>query len=136
MIQVFFNKRGSGKTKKLMNLANEKAMDCSGNSVYIDDDKRLILQLHRNIRFISTEDFSLMDYHGFYGFLCGIIAQDYDIENIYIDGLSNIVSGCMDEAAHLFSRLEDIQKTRSINVYISINSEELQLPEFIKKYVA
>lgn len=136
MIKVFFNKRGSGKTKNLINLANEKAVNCNGNSVYIDDDTRLMLQLNRKIRFIATNDFSLSNYHGFYSFLCGIIAQDYDLENIYIDGLSNMVSGSASEAAHLFSKLEELHDMHGINVYININSEELEMPESIKKYVA
>lgn len=136
MIQVFCNKRGSGKTKNLIKLANENAICCDGNSVYIDDDTRLMLELHRKIRFVSTKEFTLGDYKGFYGFLCGIISQDYDIENIYIDGLSNMFTCSVDEAAHLFSKLEELHENHNINVYIAINSEEMEMPDFIKKYVA
>ena len=90
MIQVFFNNRGSGKTKALINLANEKAYCCKGNVVYIDDDERPLLELDRKIRVISTKNFKLSDYNSFYGFLCGILSEDYDIDTIFIDGLSNI----------------------------------------------
>ena len=70
MIQVFCNKRGSGKTKELINLANNNVLTGKGNSVYIDDDNRPMLQLDKKIRFISTELFGLNDYEGLYGFLC------------------------------------------------------------------
>ncbi|MBC8059359.1 MAG: hypothetical protein H7Y18_01705 [Clostridiaceae bacterium] len=136
MIQVFFNNRGSGKTKDLINLANEKASCCKGNVVFIDDDERPILELDRKIRFISTRNFRLDDYNGFYGFLCGILSEDYDIDTICIDGLSNIIPMNIEDAAHLFSGLENLTKERDIQLYININSENKPAPEFIKKYVA
>lgn len=135
MIQVFCNKRGSGKTKNLINLANTNVLTEKGNSVYIDDDNRPMLQLDRKIRFISTQDFSLRDYEGFYGFLCGIISEDYDIENIYIDGLSNIVDGNAEDVARLFFRLDDMVERFGINVYINVNDDN-EMPDLIKKYTA
>ena len=136
MIQVFFNNRGSGKTKALINLANEEAHCCKGNIVYIDDDERPLLELDRKIRFISTKNFSLSDYNSFYGFLCGILSEDYDIDTICIDGLSNIIPLSIEDAAHLFYDLESLTKERNIQLYININSENKAVPEFIKKYVA
>lgn len=135
MIQVFCNKRGSGKTKNLINLANTNVLTEKGNSVYIDDDNRPMLQLDRKIRFISTQDFSLRDYEGFYGFLCGIISEDYDIENIYIDGLSNIVDGNAEDVARLFFRLDDMVERFGVNVYINVNDDS-EMPDLIKKYTA
>ena len=136
MIQVFFNNRGSGKTKALINLANEKAYCCKGNVVYIDDDERPLLQLDRRIRFIATKKLKLDDYSGFYGFLCGILSEDYDIDTICIDGLSNIIPMNIQDAAHLFSDLENLTKERNIQFFININSDNQPAPEFIKKYVA
>lgn len=69
MIHVFCGQRGSGKTKKLIDLANDNVQFARGESVYIDDDNRAMLVLNRNIRFISTDDFKLKDYESFYGFL-------------------------------------------------------------------
>ncbi|GIM29460.1 hypothetical protein CPJCM30710_21260 [Clostridium polyendosporum] len=135
MIQVFCNKRGSGKTKNLINLANTNVLTEKGNSVYIDDDNRPMLQLDKKIRFISTQDFLLRDYEGLYGFLCGIISEDYDIENIYIDGLSNIVDGNAEEVARLFFKLDDIVDRFGINVYINVNDDN-EMPDLIKKYTA
>lgn len=135
MIQVFCNKRGSGKTKELINLANNNVLTGKGNSVYIDDDNRPMLQLDKKIRFISTEEFGLNDYEGLYGFLCGIISEDYDIENIYIDGLLNIVKGSIQDAAHLFFKLEYLAEKFFLNVYINVNDEN-DVPDFIRKYCA
>ena len=136
MIQVFFNNRGSGKTKELINLANEKVDCCKGNVVFINDDKRPLLELDRKIRFITTREFQLIDFTSFYGFLCGILSEDYDIDTICIDGLSNIVHVNIADAAHLFSSIENLTKDRDIQLYINVNSDNQIVPEFIKKYVA
>ncbi len=136
MIQVFFNNRGSGKTKALINLANDKVDFCKGNIVYIDDDSRPLLELNRKIRFIATKDFQLTDYNSFYGFLCGILSEDYDVDTIFIDGLSNIIQGSIENATHLFCELENLSNERSLNIYININADNQAMPDFIKKYVA
>jgi hypothetical protein len=136
MIQVFCDRRGSGKTKALINMANNKVNNCKGNVVYIDDDNRPILDLDRRIRFVATDDYELKDYNSFYGFLCGMLSEDYDIETIYIDGLFNIVSGNVSDAAHLFLSIERLSQKFGIEFYININHENKELPEFIKKYVA
>lgn len=136
MIHVFCDKRGSGKTKALINMANDAILESKGNVVYIDDDKRHIYDLDRRIRFISTEEFTVKDDKCFYGFLCGIISEDYDIETIFIDGLFNIVQSDISHAAHLFSDFEKLSQKFNVEFFININSEDKEVPEFIKKYVA
>ncbi len=135
MVHVFCNKRGSGKTKALINLANEKIVTSKGNIVYIDDDRRPLLELDRRIRFIATNEFHLKKQESFYGFLCGILSEDYDIDTIFIDGLFNIVEENLQEAAHLFYLIEKLANENQVHFYININGDK-DMPEFIKKYVA
>lgn len=135
MIQVFCNRRGSGKTKRLIQLANDHLDNVKGVSVYIDDDSRYVRQLDRKIRFVSTEDFNINNCDSLYGLLCGIISANYDIENIYIDGLLSIVSCNLEETYQLFTKLKFLSNKYSVNLFININHEE-EIPEFIKYYVA
>lgn len=135
MIHVFCNKRGSGKTKALISLANEKVLTNKGHIVYIDDDRRPLLELDRRIRFIATNEFYLKNQESFYGFLCGILSEDYDIDTIFIDGLFNIVEGNLHDAAHLFCLLEKLMENSNVDIYININGDK-EMPDFIKKYVA
>lgn len=137
MIRVFCNRRGSGKTKRLIELANSHLEYAKGDLVYIDDDSRYVRQLNRKIRFISTDEFNVTDCNSFYGMLCGVIANNYDIENIYIDGLLGIVSCPLNETSHLFNQLRSLSTIFGINIFININYEqEDKIPEFIKLYVA
>ena len=136
MIQVFCARRGSGKTKRLIELANNQMVDAKGDSVYIDDDSRPMLQLSRGIRFIDTNEYYVEDCQSFYGMLCGIISSNYDIENIYIDGVLNIVSCGIKDTAYLFKKIYDLSNKYNFNVYMNINYAEEEIPEFIKEYVA
>lgn len=137
MIQVFCARRGSGKTKRLIELANHQQITAKGDSVYIDDDSRQMLQLARGIRFVDTNEYNVDDCKSFYGMICGIISSNYDIENIYIDGLSNIVKCTMNDSTELFRKIAGLTDRFCINVYINVNVDAAEeVPSCIKEYVA
>ncbi|MGL5085336.1 MAG: hypothetical protein ACRC68_06390, partial [Clostridium sp.] len=69
--------------------------------------------------------------------LCGLISQNYDIENIYIDELSNIIKGQINDYSALFKKIEMLSQKFKFNIYINVNCEDINnIPEFIKEYVA
>ena len=136
MIQVFCARRGAGKTKRLIELANEHSNKAKGDSVYIDDDARRMMQLRGRIRFINTNELGVIDCDSFYGLLCGVISQNYDVENIYIDALSSIVNS-MSESTSLFRKLKEFSQRYNLNLYINLNCECTdELPDCIREYVA
>ena len=137
MIQVFCARRGSGKTKRLIELANHQQISAKGDAVYIDDDSSPMLQLAGGRRFVDTNEYNVDDCQSFYGMLCGIISSNYDIENIYIDGLSNIVRCTMKDSTELFRKIAGLTDRFGINVYININVDNAEeVPSCIKEYVA
>lgn len=137
MIKLFCGKRGSGKSKTLIELANEKVNELKGNSVYIDDDKKRMFMLDGKIRFISMDDYPVKGYCEFKGFICGLVSSDYDIENIYVDGFGEIVNNNNYDGLKLYlDTLEDISKEYAVNVYINIHKDPSEIPSFIQKYVA
>ncbi len=99
--------------------------------------KRPMLQLARGIRFVDTNEYKVDDCKSFYGMLCGIISSNYDIENIYIDGLSNIVRCAMKDSTELFRKIAGLADRFGINVYINVNVDTAEeVPPCIKEYVA
>lgn len=136
MIRVFCNKRGSGKTKNLIDLANEQIDRTKGASVYIDDSLKHMRQIDRRIRFISTKDFNIGGEQNFYGLLCGILSENYDIENIYIDNVLDSAIRKTEEFERCFRKISDLSDKFSLNIYININYEEKEIPVFIREYVA
>ncbi len=137
MIQVFFDHRGAGKSKNLINLANKEMENCKGSLVYIDNDKKHMLQLQSQIRLVTLDELNVIGPDQFYGLLCGIKAKDYDVESIFIDGLSNLLNvNNLDEVKQYFYKIEKFSKITNVNVYINMNCEDFEAPDFIKKYVA
>ena len=78
MIQVIFGKKGSGKTKRILDMANASVKEAKGNVLFIDDDKSYTLSLKPQIRFIDASEYAVKGKAPFYGFLAGILAGNYD----------------------------------------------------------
>ena len=117
MIQILAGEKGEGKTKRLIDMANEAGKLSDGHIVFIDDDSRHMYDLHYNIRFVDTTGFIMEDQRIFFGFICGILSQDRDIDKIYIDGLNNIIkylkSGTRTEITDVINRKAKILKDRT-----------------------
>ncbi len=135
MVKFILGVKGSGKTKKMIELANESSRTAKGNVVFIDRDINRIYNLNRNIKLIDTGEFRLENLKSFYGFICGIISQDYDIESIYIDG-QNLVSNAEDECLGTFVKnLERLNKDLGVHFTVSCSRREEEAPEFLKSYI-
>ena len=91
MIQIIFGKKGSGKTKRILDMANASVKEAKGNVLFVDDDKSYTLSLKPQIRFIDASEYEVKGTEPFYGFLAGILAGNYDISVIYIDAFLKLV---------------------------------------------
>lgn len=135
MIKIIAGEKGEGKTKKLIEMANEAAKTAKGHVVFIDDDNRHMYDLHYNIRFVKT-NYKMDDQRILFGFICGILSQDSDIEQIYIDGLHNIVTNLTAEGISDFvTELEGISASENVDFNLIISGKTDALPENAKKYV-
>lgn len=135
MIKVIYGPKGTGKTKALVDAANKLAHGADGTVVFIDRSKQLLYSLKHEIRFVDVSDFPTLGVDGFFGFICGILTQNYDIEGIFIDGLNKITGLDVGELEPLFSKLEKLSKDReNVIFYITINGVTEEAPVFISKY--
>ena len=135
MIQVIFGEKGAGKTKKILDMANESAQTAKGSIVFVADDGQYMFGLKRDIRFVDASSFHIDGPKMFYGFLCGLSAQDFDLEYIYIDGFLKIVRHPLDTLESMFSEMDDFSKRNGINIIISVNGESCCIPDFLKQYI-
>jgi len=127
--------KGEGKTRKLIVMANENAKVTDGHLVYIDDDKRHIFDLHRDIRFVDAGKGDLANYRELIGFVLGILSQNSDIQHIYVDGLNNILASdavCNESLLKLKNRLDSLVKTEQVSFTISVHCDTSSLPDEIK----
>lgn len=95
MIQIIAGLKGKGKTKYLIQKANEEVKTASGNVVYLDKNNKHMYELSNKIRLINLSEFPVDTYDAFLGFISGVISQDHDLESMYLD--SFITVSCVTE---------------------------------------
>ena len=135
MIRLIYGKKGSGKSKKLLDMANQEVDNASGNIVYIDDNNRCMYDLKHEIRFINTSDYKIDNVDKLYGFICGILSGDFDISSIYIDGLKKLITKQEKEDIELEGLLQKFDDVFSdINAYMVLSGNE-KAPEYLEKYI-
>ncbi len=133
MVKLISGSMGSGKTKQLIKMANEKSETSKGNIVFIDDDKRHMYDLTHDVRFVCMEEFPIHTVNEFVGFICGIISNDYDIDHIYIDGLCKVMDCVVTETPQFIARLEELGKQFDISFVATVSCDTL--PEELKGYI-
>lgn len=134
MIQLIFGEKGSGKTKKILELANRAAEDAKGSIVFIDTDEDYMYDLSLSVRFINAAEYQIIGPKMLYGFLCGISASDHDLEYVVIDGFMNIVKHDLEELAEFFEALREFTDLHHIKLVLSLSCSPDQLPQFLQKY--
>ena len=134
MVKLLIGKKGTGKTKALIEQVNAAASVAKGNVVYISNStSSAMFDVSRNVRMIDTTDFEIVNYSEFEGFICGIISGNYDITNIFVDGLFKIVDGDdLDGLEVFFTRLEKIGKKFDISFVLSLSIDVDAAPDYVK----
>ena len=135
MLKIICGPKGSGKTKRIIEAANEALSTAKGHSVFITDTKRYMYDLRREIRFIDVTDYSIAGEDALCGFIKGAIAGNYDNEYVYVDGVARIAGKALKDMAQLFYMLEKVAQMRSLTLYITCSCAEEELPEFLRKYL-
>lgn len=133
MIRLFAGEKGEGKTKKLIALANDHLQTTDGHIVFMDDDRRNIHEVHRNIRLVDTSEYPLLNYRELISFIYGMLSQNSDISEIFIDSLSGIIRNLSNADLVLLKKgLEGISKTNDVDFFITLNCNPAELPEEVK----
>lgn len=135
MISIICGPKGSGKTKRIIDAANEAVATAKGHLIFITDTKRYMYDLRREIRFIDVSDYAIAGVDALSGFIRGAIAGSYDNEYVFLDGVARIAGKSLAEMAQLFYILEKVSELRSIKLYVTCSCAEEELPEFLKKYL-
>ncbi len=135
MIQLIYAKKGSGKTKRLIDLANAELNTTKGEVVFIDDDKRYMYDVKHQIRFVDVKDYKIESCDALYGLLCGMVAQNFDIEAIYIDAFLKIVQKDVTELEEYIGKIEALTEKNNFKAVIIISADPDTAPDFLKKYM-
>lgn len=135
MIKIVCGPKGSGKTKRIIDAANEAVSVAKGHLIFITDTKRYMYDLKREIRFIDVTDYSVAGEDALCGFVKGAIAGSYDNEYVFIDGAARIAGKNLKDMAQLFYMLDKVAALRGITVTLTCSCAQEELPDFAKKYL-
>ena len=135
MIKVWYGEKGSGKTKSLIAKAEELAVNKKGDLVFLDRTPDRIFDLTHHIRVTNVSDFPVFSCATFIGFISGVISNNYDVTDIFIDGLTHITKNDSDNYEKFFKVLEDLSKQFDINFYLTFSGPNEPVPEYIKAYL-
>jgi len=134
MVKFILGAKGVGKTKCLIDGASRGIQERNGNIAFVDVDHDHIFTLNYNVRLINAMEFNIKDIESFYGFLCGLVAMDYDIEKVYIDSIYKVVDLSISDLQNLLERLTLIGERFDTEFYINVDYMLDDIPEHLKVY--
>ena len=129
MISLIIGNKGSGKTKRLIDLINEAVAKSDGTIVCIEKSPLLTYEVTHKARLIETERFGIEGCDAFYGMVCGIIAQDNDITEIFVDATFKIVGRDYDKFAALINKLSEVSDESKVDFVFTVSEDKEKLPE-------
>ena len=135
MVELIVGKKGKGKTKVLLDKVNGAVKDANGSIVYLDKSTKHMYELNNKVRLIDVSGFPVKNADEFVGFICGILSQDHDLEQIYLD--SFLTTACIkDNLDYAVEKLDALSEKFGVSFVISASVDKENMPESVQKYVS
>ena len=135
MITLIYGEKGTGKTKQMIDGANASVAAAKGVVVYIDKDDSRMHDLDTSIRLVNTASYQVTTQEQVVAFVKGMLATNYDIEKIYVDGLAKIVKANLEDMQVVYDGLGKIATDYNVEFVISVSAAKENLPAFVSKYL-
>ena len=137
MVQIIAGRKEKGKTKYLLEMANSSMAEAKGTIVFLDKNVKHMFELDRKIRLINVFDFPIETLDAFLGFLCGIISQDHDLEEIYLDSFLTIAAleEHQDEIELAIKEVDALGEKYGVKFILSVSLDKDELPESARAFV-
>ena len=132
MVTLIIGKKGSGKTKKLIQLANEAVAKSQGNVVVIEKGAKLTYDVTHKARLIDTDVYGIGGYNMLLGFISGICAGNYDVTDIFVDSTFKICDEGVDGLAPFVEKLNALSEEAQASITMRVSAAETDLPADLK----
>lgn len=134
MIKLIVGSRGSGKTKQMLDIINTEVKTAKGSLICIEKGMKLTYDLDHKCRLIDMEEYRVEGMEMLYGFISGLLAGNYDIEQVYVDGILKILNHDLDVLGKLLEKLE-VLNGENCKFVITVSADLAGLPDCVKKYL-
>lgn len=135
MVQIIAGKKGKGKTKHLLDMANTSIKTANGSIVYLDKSSKHMYELNNKIRLINVNEYPITTSQGFVGFICGILSQDRDIESMFLDSFLKLACLEGEDINDTITVLEKLSAKYNVGFVLSVSRDAAELPEHVQKDV-
>ena len=136
MIEIVCGEKGKGKTKVLLENVNSSIKMVNGSVVYLDKSQKHMYELNNKVRLINVADFPISNCDEFIGFIAGIVSQDNDLEEMYLDSFLTIADITSDEVfVRVIEKLDVISEKYKVKFVLSVSKDVQLLPECAKAKV-
>ena len=136
MIEIICGEKGKGKTKELLDKVNSAVLSASGNVVYLDKSQKHMYELSNKVRLINVTEYPITNSDEFIGFLCGIVSQDNDLEEMYLDSFLTIANiSTPEDITKAIEKLDVISEKYKVKLVLSVSKNLEELPEAAKAKV-
>ena len=132
MVQLIVGKKGKGKTKQLLDKVNSEVKEISGSIVYLDKSTKHMYELNNKVRLIDVSRYMIENDSEFLGFVCGIISQDHDLEQMYFDSFLKIAALEDKDITAVVEKLDRMSDFFQVDFILSISKDESELSESVK----
>ncbi len=135
MLKLIIGLKGSGKTKQLIELANKAVEVSPGNVVCVEKSNKLIFDVNHKVRLVDTEAYAVTNAQELYGLVCGILATNYDVKDLFIDSSLKI---CGDDTAAwvaFIAKLDQLCQKYEVQCTTTSSIDQADLPKDLEKYV-
>ncbi len=133
MINLIPGKKGTGKTKILVDSIKKAAENATGNVVCIERGMQLTYDLPHNVRLADAEEYGINSFDVFYGFVAGLLAGNYDIQEVFVDGILKIGGRDYDALGSMIEKLAIL--TKDINVTFTVSADPEELPAKVRAFI-
>ena len=136
MVQLIVGNKGKGKTKHLLEKVNAQVQESSGNIVYLDKSAKHMYELNNKVRLIDLSQYGIGSSDGFIGFLYGIISQDHDLQQMYLDNFLTLAKLADDaDITPIVEQLEGMGERFGVDFILSVGQNETELAAGLKDKV-
>ena len=135
MISLIIGNKGSGKTKRLVELVNAAVDASKGNVVCIEKGLKLTYDLTHRARLVNSEEYGIVGYEALYGFIAGILASNYDVTDLFVDNTMKICGGDVAALEQMLDEVAALLVKHDVNVFMTASLAEDAATDGIKKYV-
>lgn len=135
MVQLIVGNKGKGKTKHLLEKVNLQVKETKGNIVYLDKSTKYMYELNNKVRLIDVSQYMITNHDEFVGFICGIVSQDHDLEQMFLDSFLKIACLENEDITPVIEKLEKISQNYGIDFVLSVSMDESELPEALKSKI-